>query len=68
VAVLRRDNSSIDDISEALKGLAALMSTGWTSRENCEKIILKARVFQDLDRLEVEEMLSECLLHEGSRC
>jgi hypothetical protein len=68
VATLRHRNSDADDITEALRGLAALMRTGWTSRENCEKIILKAPAFVDLDRLEVEEILDQCLTQEGTRC
>lgn len=66
--VLRRKSSTADDVNEALTGLAALMRTGWTSRENCEKTILKAPAFSDLDRLEVEEILSSYLTHEGTRC
>lgn len=68
VAALRRRNSTADDITEALSGLAALMRTGWTSRENCEKIILRAPAFGGLDRLEVEEILDRCLTQEGMRC
>lgn len=68
VKTLRQGNSTADDITRALNGLAALMRTGWTSRENCEKIILKAPAFGGLDRLEVEEILARCLTQEGTRC
>lgn len=66
--VLRRKDSTTDDITEALNGLAALMRTGWTSRESCERVILKAPVFCDLDRLQVEEVLNRHFSEEGTRC
>ena len=65
---LRRKNSTADDITEALTGLAALMRTGWASRESCEKIILRAPAFSELDRLQVEEILTYHLSEEGTRC
>lgn len=68
LGVLRRKDSSADDITEALSGLAALMRTGWTSRESCERMILQAGAFQDLDRLGVEEVLNDYLTHERSHC
>jgi hypothetical protein len=68
VVALRRKESTSEDITEALNGLAALMRTGWTSRENCEKIILSAGAFRDLDRLQVEEILANYLTQEGTRC
>jgi|EndMetStandDraft_8_1072994.scaffolds.fasta_scaffold858720_2 hypothetical protein len=68
MGVLRRKESTATDISEALAGLAALMRTGWTSREGCEKVILRAPAFSDLDRLEVEEILNRSLSEEGTRC
>lgn len=68
LGVLRRKDSSAADISNALTGLAALMRTGWTSRESCERMILQAGAFRDLDRLGVEEILSEYLAFEGSSC
>jgi hypothetical protein len=66
--MLRHKGSTADDITEALNGLAALMRTGWTSRESCEKIILRAPAFSDLDRLQVEEILTYHLSEEGTRC
>lgn len=68
LGVLRRTDSSADDINEALVGLVALMRTGWTSRESCERMILQAEVFRDLDRLGVEEILSDYLACERSSC
>lgn len=65
---LRRKNSTADDITEALNGFAALMRTGWTSREKCETVILRAPAFSDLDRLQVEEILNLHLSQEGTRC
>jgi len=65
---LRRKNSTTDDITEALMGLASLMRTGWTSRESCEKVILRAPVFSDLDRLMVEDVLNRYFSEEGTRC
>lgn len=68
LSVLRRRDSPADDVTQALVGLAALMRTGWTSRESCERMVLQAAVFQDLDRLSVEEILNDCLVREGTRC
>lgn len=65
---LRRKDSTADDITEALTGLAALMRTGWTARESCEQVILRAPVFHDLDRLQVEEVLNSYFSEEGTRC
>jgi len=66
--MLRHKGSTADDITEALNGLAALMRTGWISRESCEKIILRTPAFSDLDRLQVEEILTYHLSEEGTRC
>ncbi|AXH66182.1 hypothetical protein SEA_SATIS_21 [Streptomyces phage Satis] len=68
VSVLRRKSVTADDLTESLNGLAALVRTGWTSRESCEKIILSAEAFQDMDRLAVEDILAERLSQVGSRC
>lgn len=68
LGVLRRKDASPVDITEALSGLSALMRTGWTSRESCERMILQAGAFQDLDRLAVEDILGDYLAFEGSNC
>jgi hypothetical protein len=68
MGALRRQESTTTDITEALIGLASLMRTGWTSREGCEKVILRAPAFHDLDRLEVEEVLNRYFSEEGTRC
>ncbi len=65
---LRRRDSTTDDVTEALNGLAVLLRTGWTARKSCEQIILKAPAFRDLDRLEVEEVLNRYFSEEGTRC
>lgn len=64
--VLRRKNSPADDVTGALTGLSSLMRTGWTSRESCERMILQAGAFRDLDRLSVEDILNDYLTPEGS--
>lgn len=68
MSVLRRKDSTADEITTTLVNLGALMRTGWTNREACERIILNAVVFADADRVDVEMMLDNYLTEEWSRC
>lgn len=68
MSVLRRKDSTADETMQALSNLGALLRTGWTNREACERIILKAHAFADLDRIEVEMLLDGCLTQEGMHC
>lgn len=54
-------------IADCVDALAQLVRTRWASRESCERAILSARAFADVDRLAVEEILHR-FLPEDSRC
>ena len=63
--VLRRSDSTFEEILEAVDGLSALARTRWTSIETCERILLASEALKGMDRLEAEEILSHLLLEES---
>lgn len=58
-AMLRRDNLTHAEITEAVNGLAALAQTGWTNRETCESVLLNSVALKGLERWEVEDLLAQ---------
>jgi len=67
LALLNRATAPADDVRYAIDLLSELVRTRWTTRESCEKALLSARAFRDMDRLEVEGIL-QSFLPENSHC
>ena len=68
VSVLRRKNSTADEIEDALTSFNDLVRTGWVKRGACERIILSSPAFAHMDRVEIEMFLDRRLVHQESHC
>jgi hypothetical protein len=67
-AMLRRRNLNAEETETVLANLANMLRTGWTNYETCERAILSALAFADMDRMDVESILNSFLTHESLRC
>lgn len=65
MALLRRPNATIDDIEEAVRGMVALLRTGWVKQATCERILLNSKALEGRDRLEAEGFLHQLLPEES---
>lgn len=64
-SLLNRSDASMDEIQEAVGGLAALVCTRWTSLKTCERILLRSPALASMDRMSAEELLNSLLLEES---
>ena len=55
--LLRNSDATLDEIEEAVDGLAALARTGWTSVETCKKVLFGSPALTQVDRLTVEALM-----------
>jgi hypothetical protein len=65
LSLTRRSDVSVAEIEEAVRHLAALVRTGWTTIEACERILLNSKAMEGLDRLSVEGIMSQLSTEES---
>jgi hypothetical protein len=65
--VLESKDASRKDLVDAVSKLAVMVKSGWLDVRKCELKILECAATQDLDRLDVEMLLTDCLLSHAAR-
>jgi hypothetical protein len=65
--VLESEDASRERLVDAISKLSILVKTGWLDVRKCELKILECEATQDLDRLDVEMLLTDCLMRQAAR-
>lgn len=65
--ILESTNTSRKDLVDAVSKLAIMVKSGWLDVRKCELKILECEATQDLDRLDVEMLLTDCLMRQAAR-
>jgi hypothetical protein len=64
-SLLNRSDVTLTEVEEAVRSLAALVRTGWTTIETCERILLNSKALEAMDRCSVEDILSQLTSEES---
>lgn len=65
--MLESEDTSRKDLVDSVSKLAIMVKSGWLDVRKCELKILECAATKDLDRLDVEMLITDCLIRQSVR-